>query len=162
MSMLYRAARIAQEAHWSQTDKTGEPYIEHSRRVAEQVETLDQKIVAYLHDVVEKGEGWTLARLRTAGFGSPVVAAVDALTRRLDETEQGFLCRAASNRLALPVKRADLNDNLWQARQAGVSTAKYETGLRVLNRLRGAKTIPPKRRAGTSRIGTRLDAGRSP
>ncbi|RUW21471.1 HD domain-containing protein [Mesorhizobium sp. M4B.F.Ca.ET.215.01.1.1] len=162
MSMLYRAARIAEEAHRSQTDKTGEPYIEHSRRVAEQVETLDQKIVAYLHDVVEKGEGWTLGRLRTAGFGSPVVAAVDALTRRLDETEQGFLCRAASNRLALPVKRADLNDNLWQARQAGVSTAKYETGLRVLNRLRGAKTIPPKRRAGTSRIGTRLDAGRSP
>lgn len=158
MSMLYRAARIAEEAHRSQTDKTGRPYIEHCRRVADQVETLDQKIVAYLHDVVEKGEGWTFGRLRTAGFGPPVVAAVDALTRRLDETEYGFLCRAAS-KLALPVKRADLNDNLWQAREAGVSTAKYESGLRALNRLRTGES--PSRRGGTRATAARHSASRS-
>ncbi|MDX8520867.1 HD domain-containing protein [Mesorhizobium dulcispinae] len=133
--MLYQAAKIAEEAHRGQKDKTGRPYIEHLRRVADAVETLDEKTVAYLHDVVEKGEGWTLDRLDAAGFGFPVVAAVDALTRRMDESEQGFIYRAASNELALPVKAADLRDNLWQAHQAGVSPVKYEIGLRLLDEL---------------------------
>ncbi|TIT97698.1 MAG: metal-dependent phosphohydrolase, partial [Mesorhizobium sp.] len=29
MSVLYRAAKIAEHAHVGQTDKTGRPYIEH-------------------------------------------------------------------------------------------------------------------------------------
>ncbi|MDX8498840.1 HD domain-containing protein [Mesorhizobium sp. VK4C] len=130
--MLYRAAKIAEEAHRGQKDKTGQPYIEHVRRVANAVESLDEKTVAYLHDVVEKGEGWTLDRLEAAGFSLPVVAAVDALTRRLDDSEQDFIYRAASNPLARRVKEADLTDNLWQAHHAGASPEKYETGLRLL------------------------------
>lgn len=58
MSFLYRAAKIAEQAHAGQTDKTGRPYIEHCRRVVDAVETLDQKAVAYLHDVVEKSDDW--------------------------------------------------------------------------------------------------------
>ncbi|TPI14117.1 HD domain-containing protein [Mesorhizobium sp. B4-1-3] len=133
--MLHRAAKIAEHAHSGQNDKTGRPYIEHLRRVADAVETLDEKTVAYLHDVIEKGEGWTLERLEQAGFSSSVVAAVDALTTRMDESEQGFICRAASNPLARSVKEADLKDNLWQAHQAGLSPARYETGLAVLHGL---------------------------
>ncbi|MDG4882988.1 HD domain-containing protein [Mesorhizobium sp. WSM4884] len=131
--MLYQAAKIAEDVHRGQKDKTGRPYIEHVRRVADAVETLDEKTVAYLHDVVEKGEGWTLERLEMAGFGFPVVAAVDALTRRLDEGERAFISRAAANPLARPVKQADLRDNLWQARQMGIEPRKYETGLRLLD-----------------------------
>jgi len=133
--MLHRAAKIAEQAHRGQKDKTGRPYIEHLRRVVDAVETLDEKTVAYLHDVVEKGEGWSLDRLREAGFGLPVVAAVDALTRRMDESEEGFICRAVSNDLALPVKKADLRDNLWQAHQAGTAPDRYETGLGILGEL---------------------------
>ncbi|TGQ37762.1 MULTISPECIES: HD domain-containing protein [unclassified Mesorhizobium] len=133
MSVLYRAAKIAEEAHAGQTDKTGQPYIEHCRRVADGVETLDQKAVAYLHDVLEKGEGWSRDRLEAAGFGSSIVSAVDALTRRPDEDDLAFVRRAASNPLALPVKRADLADNLWQARQTGTPTSKFEDSLRVLD-----------------------------
>ncbi|RUV99308.1 MULTISPECIES: HD domain-containing protein [unclassified Mesorhizobium] len=133
--MLYQAAKIAEEAHRGQKDKTGRPFIEHLRRVADAVETLDEKTVAYLHDVVEKGEGLTLDRLEAEGFGFPVVAAVDALTKRMDESEHDFVCRAASNELALPVKQADLKDNLWQAHQAGIDPEKYENGLRLLDEL---------------------------
>ena len=133
--MLHRAVKIAEQAHRGQKDKTGRPYIEHLRRVADAVETLDEKTVAYLHDVVENGEGWTLGRLEAAGFGSSVVAAVDALTHRLDDSEQGFICRAGSSALARTVKQADLKDNLWQAHQAGLSPAKYETGLHLLDGL---------------------------
>lgn len=113
MSFLYRAAKIAEQAHSGQTDKTGQPYIEHCRRVVDAVETLDQKAVAYLHDVVEKSDDWDRERLEAAGFGTSIVSAVDAMTRRPDEDDLAFVRRAAANPLALPVKRADLTDNLW-------------------------------------------------
>ncbi|MER8930028.1 metal-dependent phosphohydrolase [Mesorhizobium sp. M0859] len=129
MSVLYRAAKIAEQAHAGQTDKTGR---EHCRRVVDAVETLDQKAIAYLHDVIEKGDGWNRDRLEAAGFGPSIVSAVDAMTRRPNEGDAAFVRRAAANPLALPVKRADLADNLWQARQIGASTAKYEDGLRIL------------------------------
>jgi hypothetical protein len=40
------------------------------------------------------------------------VAAVDALTRRDDETYDAFIARLAGNPLAARVKLADLEDNL--------------------------------------------------
>jgi (p)ppGpp synthase/HD superfamily hydrolase len=133
MSIFYRAAKIAEDAHASQRDRTGRPYIEHCRRVADAVETIDQKTVAYLHDVVEKGEGWTRTKLEEAGFGPKIASAVDALSRRPGEEYFAFVRRAASNALALRVKRADLKDNVWQSRQVGTSAAKYEEGLRILD-----------------------------
>lgn len=133
MSIFYRAAKIAEQAHASQHDKTGGPYIDHCRRVVDAVETMDQKVVAYLHDVLEKGEGWSRTRLEEAGFGPTIAAAVDAMTRRDGEDYFAFVRRAASNPLALPVKRADLTDNIWQSRQIGAPTAKYEEALRILD-----------------------------
>ncbi|TIO82658.1 MAG: HD domain-containing protein [Mesorhizobium sp.] len=133
MSVLYRAAKIAEQAHAGQTDKTGQPFIEHCRRVADAVETIDQKVIAYLHDVLEKGDGWSRDRLERIGLGPSIVSAVDALTRRSEEDDLAFIRRAAANPLALPVKRADLVDNLRQARQTGAATSKYQEGLRVLD-----------------------------
>ena len=51
---LKRAIEIATEAHRGQVDKANEPYILHSRRVMDQVDSIDEKIVGILHDVVEK------------------------------------------------------------------------------------------------------------
>jgi (p)ppGpp synthase/HD superfamily hydrolase len=134
MSHLERALEIATGAHDGQKDKTGRPYLEHLQRVAEAVGTLDEKIVAYLHDVVEKGPGWTRARLEGEGFSPAVVSAVDALTRRDGEEDGAFVRRAASNRLARAVKLADLKDNLRQAQLAGLPSQKYQRGLDILER----------------------------
>lgn len=132
MSQLQRAIDIADVAHRGQVDKAGEPYIEHCRRVAEAVASRDEKIVAYLHDTLEKGHGWSVERLEEAGFSKHVITAVDALTRRPGEKEEAFVGRAASNKLARPVKLADLKDNLRQAREAGEPVKRYEDGLRIL------------------------------
>jgi (p)ppGpp synthase/HD superfamily hydrolase len=132
MTNLALAADIAAEAHKDQLDKLGKPYIEHCRRVADAVETLDEKIVAYLHDILEKGSGWNRQRLENAGFSAAVISAVDALTRREGEEDNDFVRRAASNPLARMVKRADLLDNRRQAAAVGVSPAKYDEGLAVL------------------------------
>jgi hypothetical protein len=133
MHELDRAIEIALEAHAGQTDKTGEPYYLHCNRVAAAVSTIPEKIVAYLHDVVEKGDDWSIERLRTEGFLAEIVSAVDALTKREDENEGDFVRRAASNRLARPVKAADLRDNLDQAEASGLDPAKYVEGLKTLS-----------------------------
>ena len=79
-------------------------------RVRLAVDTLDERIAAALHDVVEDSP-WTLDQLRDVGFSPQVVAAVDALTRRDDEDYDAFIARAKRDPIARRVKCADLLDN---------------------------------------------------
>ncbi len=132
-SRLARAIAIAVEAHRDQTSKNGGPFIEHVGRVADGVTTEEEKMVAWLHDVVEKGPGWSLARLREEGFPEPVVDAVDALTRREEEEYLAFASRSVRNPLARTVKRADLADNLAQMRQIGGDGSKYIEALSLID-----------------------------
>lgn len=132
MQHLDHAIQVALEAHEGQADKIGRPYFEHCQRVALLVSGDEARTIAYLHDVVEKGRGWTLDRLKEEGFPSPIISAVDALTRRSGESDDGFVTRATSNALARPVKQADLEDNLWQAEQTGGDAKKYRRGLDIL------------------------------
>lgn len=90
--------------------------------------------IAYLHDVVEKSEGWTLERLRRDSFPEEMIQAVDALTRRPGESDEALLRRAGGNSLALPVRKADLEDNLQQALRTGSDPQKYRDGLDFLGR----------------------------
>jgi len=102
---------IAAEAHAGQTDKAGAAYILHPLRVMLRLPSLEEKIAAVLHDVVEDTP-WTLEGLREAGFSEAVVSAVDALTRRTGETYEDFVARAATHPIGRTVKRADLEDNM--------------------------------------------------
>ena len=54
------------------------------------------------------------------------------MTKRVGEDYAAFVRRAATNPLARAVKRADLEDNLAQARETGAPTQKYEQGLEIL------------------------------
>ena len=69
MKKLYldRAIELAKQHHEGQTDKTGNPYIEHPLRVMNQVESEEEKIVAILHDIVEDTD-ISLDELRNEGF----------------------------------------------------------------------------------------------
>jgi (p)ppGpp synthase/HD superfamily hydrolase len=132
MRHLDHAIQIALEAHEGQADKLGRPYFEHCQRIALVVSGDEARIVAYLHDIVEKGRGWTLDRLKEEGFPLSIISAVDALTRRSGESEDDFVSRAASNPLARSIKQADLEDNLWQVDQIGGNTDRYQRGLDIL------------------------------
>ena len=115
----------------------GRPYFEHCQRVALLVVGDDTRTVAYLHDVAERGRGWTLDRLKEEGFPPAIVAAVDCLTRRQDESSEEAVKRAATNPLALSVKQADVEDNLWQADQSGENTQEHKRDLAVLRKATG-------------------------
>lgn len=130
---LKRAIEIATEAHRGQVDKANEPYILHSRRVMDQVDSIDEKIVGILHDVVEKNPQWSLRRLEGEGFQSTIIEAVDAMTRRAGESYEDLVSRAAANPIGRAVKMADLRDNIQMAQLCGLDDSKYRNALnRVL------------------------------
>lgn len=131
-SQLEVAIRIAGHAHRNQNDRLGRPYVTHCARIADTLRSDRLKTIAYLHDVIEKSESWSMKRLADAGIDGRVRSAVDALTRRPGEAEQSYLRRVCENDDALPVKVADLKDNLQQALQTGEASKKYQEGLAFL------------------------------
>jgi GTP diphosphokinase / guanosine-3',5'-bis(diphosphate) 3'-diphosphatase len=108
--LLNKAIAIARIAHDGQVDKGGQPYIAHPLRVMNNVETVEEKIVAVLHDSVEDSD-LTLEDLKRAGFSDSIVEAIAAITKLEGEKRKDYLKRVMDNRLALKVKIADMSDN---------------------------------------------------
>ncbi|WP_077046312.1 HD domain-containing protein [Pseudomonas sp. KK4] len=107
---LEHAIAIAAGAHAGQVDKGGSPYILHALRVMLKVTTLEERIVAVLHDVVEDCD-ISLEELRQEGFSETVLTAIASVTRVDGETYEDFIARAAQNPIGRVVKRADLEEN---------------------------------------------------
>lgn len=100
---LLMAKKIAKTAHKGQFDKAGVAYFEHVKAVGEAGETIEEKIVGYLHDVVENSD-ITLVDLAAHGFSRNTLTAVDAITRRQDESSRKYNQRVESNPIAAKVK----------------------------------------------------------
>lgn len=141
-SLYKKAVWIAQEAHKGQTDKGGNPYIEHPLYVASQVDTTELKIVAVLHDALEDSDV-TAEDLRREGFPEHVVEAITVLTHE-DGNEEAYLDyirRVSGNAMAAAVKRADLLHNMDISRIPNPTEkdkkrrAKYERAYQLLEEL---------------------------
>lgn len=112
MSTLERAIQIATEAHRGQVDKAGNDYILHPLRVMELGNSLEEKIVGILHDVVEDTD-WTFERLADEGFSPTVLDALRCVTKLSeDEPYDHFISRVQANPIAIAVKLNDLSDNM--------------------------------------------------
>ena len=104
------AESFARKAHAGTLDKSGSPYIDHPRRVAERLNTDEEKVVGWLHDVVED----TVTTLTDIAFtfGEETAAAVDAITHRKGESWSDYLIRVKVHPIAKAVKISDLTDNI--------------------------------------------------
>ena len=118
MATLERAIEIAAAAHANQLDKAGAPYILHPIRVMLRMTTMDEMIVAVLHDVVEDSPDWTPEKLAAEGFSPEIVDAIDAITKRPGETRIDAAKRLVINSLARAVKLADNAENMDLSRIA--------------------------------------------
>lgn len=99
--------------HKGQVDKCGEPYYLHPLRIAAHFQELndaDAAIVACLHDLVED-TSCSLVYLEDR-YPESIVDAVDAITRRENETYKSYMRRMVKNDIARRVKRQDILDNL--------------------------------------------------
>ncbi|MFF2091407.1 HD domain-containing protein [Paenibacillus sp. NPDC058174] len=132
------AISIALQAHKGQTDKGGVPYILHPLAVMNRVSTMEEKIAAVLHDVVEDSDV-TLEQLRQLGFSAEIVDAVRVLTKQEGESYDAFVARAAANPIARMVKIADIQENMDLSRikePSAVDHQRVEKYRAALERLR--------------------------
>jgi len=110
MATVERAIVIAVEAHAGQVDKAGQACILHPIRVMLAQTTDAARMVGALLDVVEDS-GWSFEDLQREGFGQDVLEALEAVTRRTDESYEQFVQRSVANPLARSIKHSDLLDN---------------------------------------------------
>ena len=120
LELLEKAIAIAVDAHRGQKDRYDAPYVLHPLRVMARLETVKEKTVAVLHDVIEDTD-WTSADLKEEGFPEDVLGALEGVTKREGEAYEDFVKRSAGNPLARRVKIADLEDNMDVRRMPEIS-----------------------------------------
>jgi (p)ppGpp synthase/HD superfamily hydrolase len=116
-----QAKSIARQALSGIRDRFGEPVLEHSVAVSEEVEDAPARIAGLLHDLLEDTD-WTADDLRERGVPELSVRAVEIVTRKDGESYPTFIERVATARgaegdLARAVKIADTNHNLSRVGQ---------------------------------------------
>lgn len=108
--LLRLAEAIARVAHKNQFDKCGVPYINHPKTVSEFCNTIEGKIVGWLHDVVEDTHV-TIDSLRNLGFPDNILEALRCVTKEEGYDEAEYYERIKNNQIAKEVKLADLKHN---------------------------------------------------
>ena len=108
---LHKAIIIACEAHQGQSSINGEPYILHPLRLLIKVKSNEERIIAILHDVIEK-TNISLADLKNKGFDQNIISSIDSLSRRGGESYVDYIGRLIQNRISVKIKLLDLADNI--------------------------------------------------
>ncbi len=108
---LHKAITIACEAHQGQSSINGEPYILHPLRLLIKAKSNEERIIAILHDVIEK-TNISLADLKNKGFDQNIISSIDSLSRRRGESYVDYIGRLMQNRISVKIKLLDLADNI--------------------------------------------------
>ena len=134
---LEDALILAATAHRGQIDKAGKPYVLHPIRVMLRVESLEERITALLHDIVEDTPV-TFDELRGMGYSDTILEALDGVTHRAGESYEEFVERSGRHPVARAVKLADLADNMDLTRLPNITDkdrarlVKYEAAVAKL------------------------------
>ena len=135
--MTKLALKLCFEAHKTQTDKSGMPYVFHPFHLAEQMHDEDTTVVALLHDVIEDTD-YTLDDLRELGFEDRVISAIALMTHDDAVPYMEYVAEIKKNPIARAVKLADLRHNSDMTRFDTVSpwdekrAKKYAEAIRLL------------------------------
>lgn len=123
--LLKKVAEFSKEAHKDQFDKGGKPYYLHPEYVASLGKTEDEKIVGYLHDVVEDTK-YTFNDLKELGINDDCLEALKLLTHDKSESYEDYVKRIKTNELARQVKLNDLTNNMDLSRLVEVTSKDLE------------------------------------
>lgn len=135
--MLNDAIDFANFYHSGELDKTNQPAIFHPLRVMMAMNSMNTRICAVLHDVVEDSPA-TLDEIGRK-YGERVKEVIDCLTHRDSEPLDEYYARILTNKIATEVKIADMRDNMSPYRMNGLAPEvqermmkKYKKGFRIL------------------------------
>ena len=121
--LLKKAESFASMMHEGQFDRGGIPYIEHPRFVASKVSGEKEKVVAWLHDVVEDTEA-TAEQIREM-FGDEIADAVDVMTHKRGVPYMDYVRGIKGNKIARAVKMEDLSHNMDVSRLPTITEADW-------------------------------------
>ncbi|MEO1615774.1 MAG: HD domain-containing protein [Planctomycetota bacterium] len=110
MSDFDTALALVAEHFKGVRDKAGMPYVLHCLRATMHVDSLDAKMVAIMHDLVEDTLV-TMDDLREHGFSKTVLDAIERVTHLPDVSYADYVVKIKGNPIAREVKLADLRDN---------------------------------------------------
>ena len=132
---IEKASLVSMIAHNGQKDLDGNPVFLHPMTVALSGKTNDERIVGFLHDVVEDSK-YTFNDLRAVGFSERIIEALQLLTHDEKDSYEEYVKRIkdSGNSLAIAVKLNDLHHNIERGK-AGAHinlVKKYEKALRYL------------------------------
>lgn len=119
-SDIDKAIELASKAHAADYDLDGNPTILHPLAVGMMGTTDTERIVGFLHDVVEDTK-YTFEDLVEEGFSADVIKALRLLTHDKDTPYMTYIeniCRSG-NSTALHVKINDLKHNLARGQEGG-------------------------------------------
>jgi len=109
-TLTKKAMMLSFEAHKTQTDKNGMPYIFHPIHLAEQMTDEKTICVALLHDVVED-TNITFEQLQCEGFPREIIDALKLMTHDKSVPYMDYIRKIKTNSIATAVKLADLKHN---------------------------------------------------
>ena len=128
--LLQLCKNIATEAHKGQKRWGGEPYITHPESVANRVDKIGLKCIAWLHDVLEDTKV-TAEELLEKEIPIEYVLSLRHLTRRKGQNYKDFILQVREDWMATIVKIADLKDNLKNLKEGSMKD-KYRLALYLL------------------------------
>ena len=134
--LLERAIKLAEKYHEGQFDKGGSPYIEHPLRVMEGVESLEEKILAVLHDVLEDCQV-SKDELIKEGIPEYLLDKLEILCKGKNEKYFDYIDRIKADKSTINVKLSDLRDNMNLERLKEIT----EKDLKRLEKYKKAKAI---------------------
>ena len=144
-NLIYKALEISTILFENDLDKGGMPYFLHLEYVYRHVSTIDEKIVALLHDVIEDKKV-TKSDLLDIGFPKNIVEDVEMLTRVKPIEYNDYIDNLIKNGSvsALHVKLADLENNMDLTRIKNPTVKDYQrvekryipTHEKIMNRLK--------------------------
>lgn len=119
MKSIEEAIVVAANLHKGQTDKDGLPVIYHPIFVMNSMELddLDGRIVAILHDAIEDTV-CTEQYLRAIGFEDYIVDAIVAITHLKGQTYDEYIAQVMQNEISLRAKFKDIDHNMMRSRLA--------------------------------------------
>ena len=144
-NLIYKAMEIVTTLFENDTDKGKMPYMLHIEYVYRHVSSMEEKIVALLHDVIEDKDV-TGNDLLEVGFPKKIVDDVVIITRKKKEEYNDYIANLIKNgsKEALRVKLADVENNMDLTRIQNPTVKDYErvkkryipTHEKLLNRLK--------------------------